>query len=860
MISNMAYRNMLAFLAIAMIFAGKAVGQDVVHGIVVDESDNEPLPGVSVVLRDSLNKICSYASTDISGNFNLSKKPKGTTIEFSLVGYAKQSIKLQNFRDGSTISLRQSTELLKNVNVTANQIREQGDTITYLVATFAKEQDASIGDVIKRMPGLEVDKSGKIQYQGADINRFYIEGADMLGGRYGVATNGISASDIGAVEVMENHQPLQVLSGIAYSDQAAINLKLRSGAKSTWLGNGGAGGGFSLHPFHGLWEGHLFTMAAMPRFQTLMTYKTNNTGNDISGEISDFIYSARNTGIDSYFTPGHPAKAIFGNSREWFNVSHMLSLNQLWKLSNKYSIKTQIDYLYNREHSASESTNTYFLDGGDVSVVENQSGRSKENILNGLIAITANERTFYLDNTLRTNIRWNRAYFATTGTDNNTQSVSQADFYIDNTFSLIRRIRGNRLVRIDSRTEWESRPQSLDVSRTDLFGQKLRTHAFYNEEKSSFRFQSKGWGFTVEGGLKMYLNTLNAQMTNGVMDNGDFHTRRNYFTVYLSPQVQKTFGRTMLELSSPVSYAFYSFGGYLSVKNACLFSPSMTFRWNASQNFGFAVSGSVGNSAPAMDSFYPGVIASDYRVFNEGLYLFRMSTRQRLSANARYRNTSKGLFANAMAMISWSEHPYTRSRYIQGDNILYGYVENKSSGRMLSINWNISKTVKPIRGGFSVSGMFTRNWSTVLSQSQRTRSHVDMLTVNAKIYSSPCRFLYLQYKLKFNYSALHYIMSDKTADMVNSMQITVYPCRKVYVDFYGELYSNGMLAGTRTNVPMLDAKITYKLSSVLELKATATNLLNRDAYTATSYGLLSTTTITTAIRGREFMLSLTFKK
>lgn len=335
MISNMAYRNMLAFLAIAMIFAGKAVGQDVAHGIVVDESDNEPLPGVSVVLRDSLNKICSYASTDISGNFNLSKKPKGTTIEFSLVGYAKQSVKLQNFRDGSTISLRQSTELLKNVNVTANQIREQGDTITYLVATFAKEQDASIGDVIKRMPGLEVDKSGKIQYQGADINRFYIEGADMLGGRYGVATNGISASDIGAVEVMENHQPLQVLSGIAYSDQAAINLKLRSGAKSTWLGNGGAGGGFSLHPFHGLWEGHLFTMAAMPRFQTLMTYKTNNTGNDISGEISDFIYSARNTGIDSYFTPGHPAKAIFGNSREWFNVSHMLSLNQLWKLSNK---------------------------------------------------------------------------------------------------------------------------------------------------------------------------------------------------------------------------------------------------------------------------------------------------------------------------------------------------------------------------------------------------------------------------------------------------------------------------------------------------------------------------------------------
>ena len=50
----------------------------------------------------------------------------------------------------------------------------------------------------------------------------------LLGGKYGIATNGISHEDVGSVEVIENHQPMQELAGISFSDKAAINLKLKS--------------------------------------------------------------------------------------------------------------------------------------------------------------------------------------------------------------------------------------------------------------------------------------------------------------------------------------------------------------------------------------------------------------------------------------------------------------------------------------------------------------------------------------------------------------------------------------------------------------------------------------------------------
>lgn len=67
----------------------------------------------------------------------------------------------------------------------ADRIREQGDTIIYNVGSFAQQQDRSIGDVLKRMPGIDVANHGKIQYQGEDINKFYIEGSDLLGGTLG---------------------------------------------------------------------------------------------------------------------------------------------------------------------------------------------------------------------------------------------------------------------------------------------------------------------------------------------------------------------------------------------------------------------------------------------------------------------------------------------------------------------------------------------------------------------------------------------------------------------------------------------------------------------------------------------------
>ena len=263
-----------------LLFASlSAVAQVDVRGMVIDREANELLVGASVIVKGADGKIKKFASTKADGTFSMQlPSVSGCRLEVTMMSFAKQSLPLDSVSFPLTVYMEAGATLLKEVTVKADRIREQGDTITYNVGSFAQQQDRSIGDVLRRMPGIDVSQSGKIQYQGEDINKFYIEGSDLLGGKYGIATNGISHDDVGAVEVMENHQPMQVLSGISFSDKAAINLKLKNKAKATWSFHGDAGGGWSWQPEGAIWDGELFAMAAMSGFQNITTFRTNNTG------------------------------------------------------------------------------------------------------------------------------------------------------------------------------------------------------------------------------------------------------------------------------------------------------------------------------------------------------------------------------------------------------------------------------------------------------------------------------------------------------------------------------------------------------------------------------------------------------
>lgn len=837
-----------------------------VRGTVVDRETDEPVVGASVIVKGADGKIKKFASSKADGSFAVTMPSvSGCRLEVTMMSFARQSMPLDNVEFPLIVRMEPGTTLLKEVTVKADRIREQGDTISYRVGSFAQAQDRSIGDVLKRMPGIDVAKSGKIQYQGEDINKFYIEGADLLGGKYGIATNGISHEDVGAVEVMENHQPMQVLSGIAYSNKAAINLKLKNKAKATWSFHGDAGGGYSWEPAGAIWDGELFAMAVMPGFQNITTLRTNNTGENLSSSGTDFFAENRQTGLSRQVSIGLPGVPSLSDKRTLFNRSFLVSTNNLWKFG-RGEFKANIDYSFNRVEAAAENITTYFLNEEDRLISENRSGTEHSHSLSGKFIYELNQKTAFINNTLQTNIDWDDLNLATTGSLPNRQSAKLPDYYVSNKFKLIKRFKGNHLVTFHSVNEWESLPQSLNLDMNGQhFRQHISDHAFYTHESAAYAFSIKGVTLSLEGGIKGYIRSMDSQLPDlpeelpGLTENV---VNTNYITVYATPRLEYWVRRVNLSLNLPVSYAHYNFDKAIANHDELYFSPSLNFNWKPNNRFSGSLRGGLGRSPMNLNLIHPGLIMTNYRTLKAGVDNFYNSSSQNVSANLNYKHTRRGLFANGMVMHSWTHLPYSMAQQLYGDYVVYSYADAANDSKMLMAMGNIGKTLDFMRGSCNVNGSFNRNESHLLSQRQSVNSVSTGWSIGGKINGNPCRWFSFDYRIDYSDSRLtmNGVSESWLSTMENELSLTFIPHRKWQWTVSGEHYRNELTEHNYKDIVMLDTRLTYQLNKRIEFAASLTNILNKRSYNYTTYSQLSSFESLRHLRGRQLLFSISLRK
>ncbi len=858
--------NRLLAYMLCLIVSVSAVAQVNVSGTVVDKDSNEPLTGASVIVKGADGKIKKYATSKGDGGFAMSlPSVSGCRLEVSMMSFAKKTIPLDSVSFPLTVQLEPGTTLLKEVTVKADRIREQGDTITYNVGSFAQAHDRSIGDVLKRMPGIDVANNGKIQYQGEDINKFYIEGSDLLGGKYGIATNGISHEDVGAVEVMENHQPMQVLSGISFSDKAAINLKLKNKAKTTWSFHGDAGGGYSWQPDGAIWDGELFAMAVMPNFQNITTFKTNNIGEDLSAQATDFFASRRGTDLSRYVGLSLPGVPNLSRKRTLFNRSALVSTNALWKLG-RGEFKTQIDYSFSRITAEAANVTTYFLNDGNRVVTEDRNGVDRSHSLSGKFIYELNQKTAFINNTLKTNIDWDNVCLGVTGSLPNDQTASLPDYYVGNDFKLIKRFNGKHLVTFISRNEWESLPQTLSVSINDgVMRQQVKDHAFYTNESATYAFSVKGITISLEGGVKAYFRSLNTElpdMPEEIPGETTNVLNTNYLTVYATPKFEYWVKRVNFSLDAPVSFAHYTFDKAIANRSEVYFSPSLSMNWKPNNRFSMSVSGGTGRSPMDLNMIQPGYVMTDYRSFRRGVDDFYNSSSQRVSGRLSYKHTRRGIFANAMVLQSWSHRPYTLAQQLYGDYVVYSYTSAKSDGQMLMASGNIGKTLDFMRGSANINGSFSRNESHLISENSSVNSVGTSWSAGAKINGSPLRWLSFDYRFEWASSrmSMNGINASWLCNMENELLLNIMPHKKWEWHISGEHYRNELTSDQFKNVFLLDTKLIYKLNKRLELSASLNNIFNQRTYNYTTYNQLTSFESQRRLRGRELLISISLRK
>ena len=200
-------------------------------------SGTEPVAGaVLALLQPADSSMLAYAITDSQGRYTIELETAlpELLLRVRSLGYRPQLRRIKAETQRLDLSLEREERLLREVLVKAQRLWAQRDTLNYLVSAYTLQQDRTIGDVLRRLPGITIEDNKVIKYQGVPINRFYIENLDLLRGRYNLATEGIKAEDVATVQVLEHHEPVRALQDQRPSQQAAINLRLKDKAKGVW--------------------------------------------------------------------------------------------------------------------------------------------------------------------------------------------------------------------------------------------------------------------------------------------------------------------------------------------------------------------------------------------------------------------------------------------------------------------------------------------------------------------------------------------------------------------------------------------------------------------------------------------------
>ena len=842
-------------IILCCLFPFLAMAQMRIMGTVTDKN-GDPLTGAIIQMRSNgTNKMIRFGKTDNKGLFSIEANAD-SYLEVSMLGFKKQRIDNLSNEKPLRIVMQEENITLKEVTVKASKVRERGDTITYNVSTFADQNDRSIGDVLSRIPGFEVNKqNGQIKFEGKPISKFYIEGLDMLGGKYGVATNSLPQVDVGSVQVMRNHQPIRVLEDFTYTDEAAVNIRMKEGAKSHWVTsfNGGAG----ISNDKGLWKFEGFGLRIKSDFQTMLTYKTNNTGQDISKETTSLFSLDDLEGQSDYIQLSPPTTPHLAESRTLFNRSHAVTLNTLKRFNESSQMNVQIIYNNNRETAEGERQTVYYLPDGNRIIDNRKDYLQKDNELYALVKYEHNSANQYLKNSLSGDFNWSHQWLDEIGTANHYQFARKPEYDIKDNLYVIRKY-GNRLVSFYSNNRIISRPQSLSV---DSLYQHVSSQRYSTDTYAMGGIKLGRFSLSLKGGVNATLHHLESDLT-GLPDTLGLladNSRFSFARFYVEPRLTYKTRDINIELTPTTEYLYEKYSkddGHHQV----LFSPDLSIRWYVTPRLRLSLGGSSSLEPLDASRFYQSLILQDFQYINQGYAGYLHGHTQAIRGGITYNDALKALHTILSVSRTFSTSPYTPTRQFVGDYIILSTVEQESKSHSWQANLIASKGINLWNGVVNLRALYMNSDASMMQNGIMTDYNSQMINARMGIDFSFWKDMHLRYGITFSQNRMKIQSMDYSQAIDNWKQdlSIIIPISPFTIDLRGEYYRNEITSGNYKDFFLADIKASYK-SKRLDLTLSLNNLLNRDTYSYIVTSDLTSSTSTNRIRGRELLVTAYYK-
>lgn len=437
-----------------------------VRGTVYESSTLKGLPGASVTVNDSTGKMVAGRQTTSSGQFMIPGVPVGRyTLKVSFMGFKQQSFALNLTGKGGNkkvndILLKEDATLMKEAVVEGKlpEMTVVDDTVMYNAAAFSLPPGAMVEELIKKLPGIVIDESGKITHNGKEVRQILVDGKEFFGNNQQLVLKNIPAEIVDKVKAYDKQSDLARITGIDDGEeQTVLDLEIKKDRRRGWFGRVTAGYGTEER-----YTGHADVYRFLDKQKAGIVGNVDNTRGNGMQENQDAAASLNlewdklelNGGLSGRFNQSsgrswsnsqnfENRNAAYSN-RTNQNSSHSNSFDTNWRIEWKPDTMTnilmrpQFSINGNRSHSRGESAT---FNDDPYSLVENpleqleelraigvnhnlNANRNASDAISGSLSLQINRRlqkpgrniTFNINGGLNQN-------------DGNSSSYSQIDYY-----------------------------------------------------------------------------------------------------------------------------------------------------------------------------------------------------------------------------------------------------------------------------------------------------------------------------------------------------------------------------------------------------------------------------------------------
>jgi len=867
----------------------KGVAQVAISGYVISLEQN-PIAGATVSFTSIHNNVViGFTQTDNKGYFELLLTTKLDTVRISIshINYELKSALIKNAKRQYYYILGKRTSILPDVVVEPPLIYRRNDTINYIVGAFTAKEDRVIGDIIKKLPGIEMD-GDKILYQGRPIQTYNINGLDLLEGRYGIANNNLPVDAVLKVQVVENNQPIKILDSLVFSNRASLNIQLK---KFTTTGTGKVGIG-SSPLFRDI---ALTPMIFNKHFQGISSLQTNNVGDDVAKQLTSFTTDnifdlstqsenkIKNTvsflNLQAVSTPEFDEKRWRNN-----NIA-MLNGNILQKLKSGTELKANFSFVNDFQRVEGENYTSLITPEQSINVTEKVKNAYNTNNLRGQLIFFKNEKKIYLKNNLIIIKKWNSDLgnlYRNAGNINILQYKKLEDINLSNKLTAAMFI-GKKVATFSSFFSYTNTPQNILI-KPGQFENILNDSLPYEKMLQSIHYKDfvadnfisivksfKGITIIPRSGLYYQSQSLGSNL---ITFRNIANDNRNRFkndlvmqTVnpYVDIKTQYKDAKLRVDLSTPVTYRNFFVEDNITNRSNGLskaaIEPKIFVGYFLSGDWEMSLQAAYNKQYGNITTLYPHFILTGY----SNLQKFNSSILESPTASGtiyvKYKNTLKATFSSLSYSYVKQMKDYIFRYLIDNAGFATIDISNQKNGQIShTVYASTGKFISSLKTIVKLNATAGFNEGDYLLNNRINRLQTCTYNTNLNINNTYFNFFNFSYEARFGYVRSKLGNNSINNIITNShlLELNFFPAANHMISLKPEYYATNLKI--QPNQTFID--ILYRFSpnkKKMDVEFSALNLINTKTYVRffnTEFLIIRNYF---EMRPRQFLLSIKFK-